>query len=100
MKTKLVNVRLPEKLYEEGKKIVENNGYANFQEFIKDSIRHSIAEAKEEQWMKTLKRLYGSTKGKEKKRLTKKEKEKIAEEHTPERAREITKRMGLEDIRV
>ncbi|KYK24977.1 hypothetical protein AYK26_07920 [Euryarchaeota archaeon SM23-78] len=81
MATKLVNVRLPEALYKEGKKLTKSKGYANFQEFIKDSIRHQIANLKKESWEHTLNKLYGSTKGKKHKPFTRKVRDKIAEEH-------------------
>lgn len=55
-------------------------------------------EVPKEKWMITLERLYGSARGKVK-RLTKEEKEKIALEHTPERAKELMHKYGLEKFR-
>ncbi len=95
METKLVNVRLPKKLYREGKEVVEIGGFANFQEFIKDAIRHSVRENKKDQALINLYKNFGSTKGKKRKPFTKEIKDKIALEHTPERAREIMKRFGF-----
>ncbi len=97
MKTRLVNVRLPESLYAEGKQLTESAGYANFQEFIKDSIRHNIAELKKEKWEHTLKALYGSTKGKKHKPFTTKIRNRIAEEHFKhlDKQKDILRRAGL-----
>jgi len=97
MATKLVNVRLPEYLYKEGKRLTKTSGYANFQEFIKDSIRHKIADLKKEKWEHTLKKLYGSTKGKKHKPFTPEIKDKIAEEFSKnlDKQDELFKKFGL-----
>ncbi|MBW2990093.1 ribbon-helix-helix domain-containing protein [Candidatus Woesearchaeota archaeon] len=97
MATKLVNVRLPETLIREGKKLTKSKGYANFQEFIKDSIRHQIAYLKKESWEHTLNRLYGSTKGKKHKPFTKEIRNKIAEEFSKnlDKQDELFKKFGL-----
>ncbi len=99
MKTKLVNVRLPEKLFEEGKEICKGE-YANFQEFIKDSIRHAVLEIKKQRALFNLRKSFGSTKNKKRKLFTKEIKERIAEEHTPERAKEITRKYSLEHLKI
>lgn len=80
MNTKLVNIRLPEQLYAEGKELVEIAGYANFQELLKDSLRHSIQEIKKDQAFVNLQKLFGSTKGKERKLFTSEIKNKLTEE--------------------
>jgi len=80
MNTKLVNVRLPEQLYNEGKEVVETAGYANFQELVKDSLRHTIQEIKKDQALIQLQNSFCSTKGKERKPFTAEMKDKIAEE--------------------
>lgn len=97
MPNKLVNVRLPEKLFKEGKRLTKSNGYANFQEFIKDSIRHQIAHLKKENWEHTLNRLYGSTKGKKHKPFTRKIRNQIAEEFSRnlDKQDELFKKFGL-----
>lgn len=95
MNTKLINVRLPENLYEEGKEVVEEAGYANFQEFIKDSIRSKITEVKKDKALINLEKSFGSTKGKIRKPFTKEIKDKLAGEHTPKRARELMEKVGL-----
>ena len=55
-------------------------------------------ETPKEKWLIILEKLYGSAKGKVK-RLTKEEREKIALEHTPERAKELMHKYGLEKFR-
>jgi len=94
MTTKLVNVRMPENLYHEGKEAVEEGGYANFQELIKDAVRHQIKEIKKDQALINLEKSFGSTKGKKKKPFTPKIKNRIAEEHTEKRAKELFKRIS------
>ncbi len=61
------------------------------------AILHPRVEQKEK-WRITLERLYSSAKGKIK-RLTREQKEKIALEHTPEKARAIMKKYKLEKFR-
>jgi Arc/MetJ-type ribon-helix-helix transcriptional regulator len=95
MKTKLVNVRLPLKLHSLCMGIIAEEGYANFQEFIKDAIRHSVQESRKDKALINLEKNFGSTKGKKRKPFTKEIKERIALEHTPERAKELMKRFGL-----
>jgi len=95
MKTKLVNVRLPLKLYSLCMGVVAEEGYANFQEFIKDAVRHSVQESRKDKALINLEKNFGSAKGKKRKPFTKEIKERIALEHTPERAKELMKRFGL-----
>lgn len=97
MHTKLVNVRLPEQLYSEGKDIVETEGYANFQEFVKDSLRHAINEIKKDQALANLQKSFGSTKGKERKPFTQDIKEQLAEEIVKNLGKQnsLFKRAGL-----
>jgi len=95
MHTKLVNVRLPERLYKKGKETVEEAGYANFQELIKDSIRQRITEIKKDKALLNLERSFGSTKGKKRIPFTKEIKNRIAEAHTEERGRKLMKMVGL-----
>lgn len=97
METKLINVRLPEKLYEEGKDIVKQGSYSNFQEFIKDSIRHNINQLKKDKALLNLEKSFGSTKGKVRKPFTKEIKNKIAEELVKDLSnhKELFKRVGL-----
>lgn len=56
-------------------------------------------EALKEKWQITLERLYGSTKYRSKKPFTKEIRDKLAREHTPEEAKAITKKFGLEHLR-
>lgn len=97
METKLINVRLPEELYKEGKDIVKRGGYANFQELIKDSVRHQINEIKKDRALINLEKSFGSTKGKVRKPFTKEVKDKIAEELVLnlDKQKELFRRVGL-----
>ncbi len=56
-------------------------------------------ETHKEKWQLTLERLYGSSKDTSKKPFTKEIKEKMAREHTPDEAKELMKRFGLEKFR-
>ena len=97
MKTKLVNVRMPETLFKEGKKAVEDGGFSNFQELIKDAVRNKVKEVKKEQWLINLEKNFGSTKNRPKKPLTREVKEKLALElmNNPKRQKELFKMVGL-----
>lgn len=97
VETKLINVRLPKTLYLEGIEIVEKNGYANFQEFIKESIRVNISTVKKERVLGNLEKTFGSTKGKIRKPFDKNIKDKIALElvNNLDRQKEIFKKLGL-----
>jgi len=97
MVTKLVNVRFPEQLYEEGKEIVEEAGYANFQELVKDALRHTIIGIKKDKALIALQQTFGSTKNKTKEPLTSAVKNKIAEElvQNLSRQNDIFRKVGL-----
>ncbi len=98
METKLVNVRLSAELFLEGKKIVETGGFTNFQELIRDAIRHRIAELKKEREdIIFLRKLFGSAKHKSIRELIREEKDAIAEElaRNPAKQKEIFKKIGL-----
>jgi Arc/MetJ-type ribon-helix-helix transcriptional regulator len=97
METKLVNVRLSEELFLEGKKIVKIGGFTNFQELIRDAIRHRIEELRRELAIIDLKKNLGSAKHKPIKELTREEKDAIAEElaRNPAQQKELFRRVGL-----
>lgn len=88
-----MNVRLPKELFTEGKKIVETGGFSNFQELIKDAVRHRIEELRKERALRFLEQSFGSEKPRP--RLTKEQREEIALRHTPERARQLMKKYGF-----
>ena len=93
-----MNVRLSAELFTEGKKIVERGGFTNFQELIRDAIRHRIEELKKEQNdVLFLRKLFGSAKHKPDKPLTPEIKDKIAEElaKNPGRQKELFRKLGL-----
>jgi len=95
---KSIHLRLPKLLYKESIEIKKDFGFSNIQEFIKEAMRKTILEYKRKQALKTLMKHYGSVKNI--KRMTKKEREKLALDFTPERGKEITKRYGLEEVTI
>ncbi len=95
MANKLVNVRIPENLYNESRELVENSGYSNLQEFIKDAIRNKVNQVKKDQVLINLEKNFGITKNKTKKPFTKEIKEKIALNHNANRANEVMKMFNL-----
>ena len=97
MTSQYVKLTLPKKLYQEGLQIVKELGYSNIQDLTVESLRKQILELKREQALINLKKNFGSAKPRP--RLTKGQKEDIAK-HSLKRAKEITKRFGLEDIKI
>ena len=95
MANKLINVRIPENLYNESKELVENSGYSNLQEFIKDAIRNKVIQVKKDQTLINLEKNFGITKNKIKKPFNKEVKEKIALNHNAKRAKEVMKMFNL-----
>jgi len=98
METKLVNVRLSEELFLEGKEIVKTSGFSNFQELIRDAIRRRIEELKKQRDdVIFLRKLLGSAKHKPMRELTREEKDAITEElaKNPAKQKEIFKKIGL-----
>ncbi len=93
MTSKLVNVRIPEQLYDQGRKIAEEKGYRNVQELVLVGFREKVHEEAKTEFLRWLERTRGSIPNM--KRLTKQEREKIAREHTPEKGRAILKKYGL-----
>ena len=98
MASKYVKLTIPDKLFTDGNNIAKEFGYSNIQDLTLESLRKQIIELKKQQALLYLKESHGSVQPK--KRLTKKEKERIAKLHTPKRAKEITKEYGLEDIKI
>ena len=94
MTTKLVNVRLPEKLYRESKMVMEEDGYKNVQELMTVTLRERVQEQRRERALELLSKLHGSIK-RPLRRLTKKQKEEIAKWHTPEKAQALMKKYGF-----
>jgi ribosomal protein L29 len=97
MESKYVKLTLPRKLYQDSLKLVKEFGYSNIQDLTVDSLRKQTIELKKEQALINLKKNLGSVKPKQ--RLTKEQREKIAETSLT-RAKEITKKYGLEDIKI
>lgn len=97
MSTKLVNVRLPEQLYKQGREVVDSAGYANFQELVKDSLRHTIHDIKKDQAILKLQKSFGSTHGKKRKLFTPEVKNMIAEELAKNlnQQKELFRKVGL-----
>ena len=95
---KSIHLRVPKLLYKESENIKKDFGFSSIQEFIKEAMRKTILEYKRQQALKNLERNFGSIKNI--KRLTKKEREKIALEFTPERDKELAKKYGLEEVTI
>ncbi len=97
MTTKSIKLTLPETLYEEGTKLVKDFGYSNLQDLTVEGLRIKIIELKKQQALLNLKKSFRSVKPKP--RLTKEQKEKIAESSL-ERTEKIMKKYNLEDIKI
>jgi Arc/MetJ-type ribon-helix-helix transcriptional regulator len=67
MKNKLISIRMNETLLKDAETIADNEGFSNIQEFIRYSVRESIANRKQiKQALIELEKLRGSAKGKAK----------------------------------
>jgi len=97
MVSNYVKLTVPSKLYKDGLKLVKEFGYSNIQDLTIESLRKQVIELKRQQALINLKRSFGSVKPRA--RLTKEQKEKIAESSL-KRAKEITKRYNLEDVKI
>ena len=97
METILVNVRLPETLYLKGKELVNKEGFANFQEFVKDAIRKNIEELEKKEFLEYLKRSFGSAKDKPDVPFTREIREKIAKAFVKDlsKQKELFHKFGL-----
>lgn len=98
MKSRYIKLTVPENLYREGILLVKEFGYSNIQDLTVESLRSRILDLRKQLVLMRIKRLQGSVKPGP--RLTREEKEEIARKHTPERARWITKKYHLEDIKI
>lgn len=97
MQSKSVKLTINRQLYNEGMFLVKDLGYSNIQELVAESLRNKIQEIKVQRIIADLEKLKGSAKPRP--RLTRAQREKIAREHTPERARQITKEFGLDKLK-
>lgn len=97
MISKHVKLTVPETLYKEGQQLVREFGYSNIQDLTIDGLRKQIIDLKKQQALINLKKNLGSVRPKQ--RLTKQERERIAEKSL-QRANEITKKYDLEDIQI
>ncbi len=97
MASQYVKLTMPRQLYADGLELVKEFGYSNIQELTVESLRKQIIELKRHQALITLENNFGSVRAK--KRLTKEQKEAIAE-HSLQKAKGITKEFGLADIRI
>ncbi|MEK6952984.1 MAG: hypothetical protein AABX29_08275 [Nanoarchaeota archaeon] len=98
MKDKSIHLRVPTLLYQESEEIKKDFGFSNIQEFIKDAMRKTILEYKRQKALKNLEKNFGSVKNI--KRLTREEREKLALELTPEEGEKLSKKYGLEKVRI
>ncbi len=78
MEGKTVLLRLTPKLYNESQRIVKENGFANVQELLRESLRKTIKDYETEAAIERLRKLKGSIKNI--RRSTKEEREKTYRE--------------------
>ena len=97
MESKYVKLTVPKKLYQDSLQIVKEFGYSNLQDLTVEGLRKQVIELKKQQALINLKKSFGSMKPKP--RLTKEQKEKIAETSL-ERADRIAKEFGVDDIAI
>lgn len=93
METKCVKLTLPKNLYEEGNRVVKEFGYSNLQDLTLEGLRKEIIELKKQQALMNLKKNFRSVKAKP---LTKKQREKIAEEYIKTKPSEIFRKFNLD----
>ena len=90
-----IQIRLTKELVEEADKLVKGGMYPSRSEFIRDVVRKFIQEREIDA---ILAKTFGVAKGKKTKPFTKEIREKIAREHTPEKARALMEKYGLKDF--
>lgn len=97
MEGRQINLRISEELLKKADSILKRGSYDNLQEFFKEKLREEIRKQEEiQEAVKRLQMLKGSASPKQ--RLTKEQLNKIAVEHTPEKAARITKELNLQKI--
>jgi len=93
---KLVNVRVPEKLYSEIQKYSKEKGYKNVQEFMTQATRDKLEKIKkQEEVIREWNKLKGTMKVK---RLSKEELNRLAMEITPEDSDEFLRKYNFDYI--
>ena len=97
MESKHVKLTVPKQLYQESLQVVKDFGYSNIQDLTVEGLRKQVIELKRQQALINLKKSFGSVKPRP--RLTKEQKEKIAETSL-ERAEKIAKEFGVDDIAI
>lgn len=97
MESKHVKLTVPKKLYQESLQLVKEFGYSNIQDLTVECLRKQVIELKKQQALINLKKNFGSVKNKP--RVTKEQKERIAESSLG-RAERLTKRYNLENIKI
>ncbi|MFH1637824.1 MAG: ribbon-helix-helix domain-containing protein [Candidatus Woesearchaeota archaeon] len=100
MVNKLVSLRVSSDMLKECMTITKSEGYASFQEFIRDAVRLTIRDHKLRKDAELLKGLQISALSKKVKPLTKKEAEKLALKLTEKGQRKLMKEFGIEDVTI
>jgi metal-responsive CopG/Arc/MetJ family transcriptional regulator len=100
MATKAIHLKLPKKLFVEISEVKEEFGFLNVQEFLKEAARKALHEYKKQKALETLKKNFGSMKGKIK-RLTDDERDKLARDLAAnlDEQKELFKRFGFTKTR-
>lgn len=95
MENKLISIRLPEKMLKQAKIITNEALFSSLNDFIRNSIRNSIEDYQTKKALLELKKGFGSSK--RIKRMTQKERNKLAEELFKEKknGKNILKEYGL-----
>ncbi|MFH1256329.1 MAG: ribbon-helix-helix domain-containing protein [Candidatus Diapherotrites archaeon] len=96
MPDSLVHVRFGKQLKKEMNEVVKAGWFSNQAELIREGARKIILEYYRRKALENLPKQLGALKGKGK-GLTDADRERIAREHTPERALEITRRFGFNE---
>ena len=98
MTNKLVSLRLTDKLVFEANKVTKEEGFASFQEFIKDAIRRAIREHQRRKDFAVLRALQGSAANRNIKVASKKKLEKAAKKLSNEDQDRLVEEFGLESV--
>lgn len=91
----LVHVRLGKELKKDMDEVIRSGWFSNQAELIREGARKVIQEYYRRKAIANLPKQLGALKGKGR-GLTQKDRERIAREHTPERALQITREFGFD----
>ena len=98
MTNKLISIRMADKFVFEAQKVTQEEGFSNFQEFIKDAIRRAIREHQRRKNFALLRSLQGSAANKNIKLASKKLFAKAAKSLSDEEQERLIEEFELEDV--